>query len=285
MMVRWFQNHKWFPIFFLGWMVVASHTVSAGIRTVDFGGEKWEQLKGKHFVVYYHASQNIDEAKAILREAEEFYRKIGDAVGFTRYSDYWTWEQRAKIFIFSDQNAFMRRTGAPKWSMGYADRDSFLFQSRVIVTYQQEAVLLDELLPHEIAHLILHDFIPLSNLPVWIDEGIAQLYEKNKYHVVDQMMRVLVPRGQYLPFDFLNNCDIRREKNAQRVELFYAQSLSVIRFLREEHGKESFRQFCRNLRDKKPVEEALRSAYSQKFRSLKDLEDAWVAFISNTFRK
>jgi len=262
--------------------------ITAGIESagadfldVEFGGETWRLLRGRHFVVYYDPSVSASTAADILRAGEEYYREIGEVVGFTRYSDFWTWDQRAKIFIFSDQRSFQQRTGAPSWSTGYADRDSYLFQSRAIVTYLQEAGWIEGLLPHEISHLILHDFIPTENLPVWIDEGIAQLFEKDKHVMADRIMRSLVRRGQSIPLRVLNRWDIRQETDAVKVEVFYAQSLSLVRFLREEFGYENFCRFCRSLRDGKSLEEALQSAYPVKIRGLDDLQAQWRSFINN----
>ena len=171
----------------------------------------------------------------------------------------------------------------PLWSIGYSDRDSYMFNSRAIVTYQQEKPLWKELLPHEISHLILHDFIPRGRLPIWIDEGVAQLFEEGKFVPADQLMRRLIGNGQYIKLDFLNSWDIRKEKDPQKVEIFYAQSLSIIRFLRERYGSERFQRFFRNLRDGKEVDEALRSAYPTDIRSLKDLQDAWLNFLKTSF--
>jgi hypothetical protein len=272
----------WRGLFVLWAFICVSLSASlASVRTLDFGGEVWQEIKEKHFIVYYDPGWDGADAKKVLRAAEEYYQKIGDMVGFTRYADFWTWEQRAKIFIFSDQGSFVRRTGAPVWSLGYSDRDSYLFQSRAIVTYRQEERLFDEILPHEISHLILHDFVPAKNLPVWIDEGIAQLHEYGKYEVADKMMTALALAGQYIRFDFLNQWDIRREEDAQKVEIFYAQSLSVMRFLRDYYGSEDFKKFCRNLRDGKSVDESLRFAYPTNLRSLQDLQQAWVKYIIN----
>lgn len=255
----------------------------ARIDYVDFGGENWAQIKGKHFIVYYDPGWDIQAAKNVLKVAEQYYQSITDVVGLTRYSDFWKWDQRAKIFIFPDQESFTARTGAPAWSMAYADRDSMLFESRAIVTYQQEQNLLNAILPHEISHLIVHDSIDSGFLPVWVDEGIAQLFEKNKHRIADRMMHVLASQGRYIKLDFLNRWNVRKEKDVKKVELFYAQSLSVIRFLQNSDGDESFRRFCRNLRDGKEVEDALRSAYPIRFRSLQDLEEAWLEYIRTLY--
>jgi len=273
---------RWIGILLcLGVMIVAwGGYADAGFKDVEFGGETWRILKGRHFVIYYDSLIPQSKARSVLRISEDYYRKIGEIVGFTRYSDFWTWEQRAKIFIFADQKSFHQRTGAPSWSMGYADRDSYLFQSRAIVTYLQEEGWMNGLLPHEISHLILHDFIAPENIPIWIDEGIAQLFESDKYVIADRMMRTLVRRGQFIPLETLNRWDIRRETDAVKVEIFYAQSLSLVHFLREEFGYENFCRFCRSLRDGKPLEESLQSAYPVKIRSLDDLQSAWLSFIN-----
>ena len=45
------------------------------------------------------------------------------------------------------------------------------------------------------------------------------------------------------------------------VNIYYVQAVSLVGFLVERHGAESFTVFCRSLRDGKPMEEALRAAY------------------------
>ncbi len=251
---------------------------------MDFGGLPWYQLKGKHFLVYYALPDHKNAAKRTLRRAEEYYRNIGDMIGFTRYGDYWTWDQRAKIFIFPDQEQFLKYTGAPAWSLGYADRDSYMFRSRAIVTYLQEQGFFDGLLPHEIAHLILHDYMPDTRPPVWFDEGIAQLNEAGKVQRSQAMMEALVPRGQFVSLRLLNRWDIREETDPQKVELFYAQSLSVIRFLRDRYGRNAFHDFCRQVRDGYQMDDALRRAYKGRVDSLDDLQEKWVEGLYNKNR-
>ncbi|HSV43924.1 MAG TPA: hypothetical protein VLJ10_05150 [Candidatus Bathyarchaeia archaeon] len=278
MRLRWY----YIECCLLAFLAVGPLTVqAASVKVVDFGGERWEQIRGKHFLLYYHPNWSAAKAQEVLRLAERYYQEIAETLGFTRYSDFWTWDDRAKIFIFPSQEVFSQKTGAPAWTTGYSDRDSFLFQSRAIVTYQQEAALAEEILPHEVSHLILHDFIPEANLPVWIDEGIAQLFEKEKVRLVDRVMSFLVTNGQFIDVEFLNRWNIRKEHDGKKIEVFYVQSLSIIKFMREEYGHSSFQEFCRHLRDGKDINSALRAAYTGKIHSLKDLEREWLKYIRN----
>ena len=240
----------------------------------------WQELKDKHFVVYYQNKDEQELAKLLLRQAEMYYQKIGGQIGYTRYTNFWTWEERAKILLFHDQQSFVETTGQPPWTTGYADRDTYLFNARVIVTFKQEKEFLDGLLPHEISHLILRDFISDHQIPMWFDEGVAQLQEPAKKEVADRIMRALIKKGAYIPFDIFMVWDIRKEENTQKVQAFYAQSLSVVEFMVETYGSDSFSRLCRYLRDGKGFEEALRSSYSNTVGSLQDLEHKWIMHMS-----
>lgn len=242
--------------------------------------QEWREIKDDHFVVYYDPAVGRDAAQTLLRRAEDYYRKIGDQIGYNRYTNFWTWDERVKIFVFADQKSFVESTGQPAWATGYADRDSQLFKSRVIITYRQEQDFFDGLLPHEISHLILHDFIVSQPIPIWFDEGVAQLNEGNKRATADQMMRVLVAKNKYIALPVLSRWDIRREREPHKVTVFYAESLSLVDFLIKKFGLNAFSQLCRYMRDGKPFEEALRRAYSNYIVSLEDLERQWLEYMN-----
>lgn len=239
-------------------------------------GEEWQQIKDKHFVVYFQKAADKNIAQTLLQKAEVYYKKIGDRIGYARYADFWTWEERVKILLFPDQESFVAATGQPQWSLGYSDRDSRLFKSRTIVTYPQESGFLDGLLPHEISHLIIFDFIPGRALvPLWFEEGLAQLEETDKGAQADRIMHTLAGRGQYLDFDALTRWDVRQERDQLKVEIFYAQSLSIIRFMIKKYGNDAFQRLCRQLREGDALTTALRKAYGGQLDSLADLEKQW----------
>ncbi len=243
--------------------------------------EVWQELKGKHFVVYFDQPDEA-VAKTVLRKAERYYHTIGEQIGYTRYADFWTWEERVKIIIFTDQKSFVARTGQPLWSTAYADRDSYLFHSRTIVTYKQENNFYDGILPHEISHLILKDFISFDvSVPIWFEEGVAQLQESQKSKEAGHLMRTLVKQGKYIPIDTLMHSDISKEHDPRSVAVFYAQSLSIVEFLIQQYGDSAFADLCRNLKDGKEFSEALRLAYHNSMGSFSDLERKWLKFLSH----
>ncbi|MCB9772303.1 MAG: hypothetical protein H6754_07110 [Candidatus Omnitrophica bacterium] len=237
----------------------------------------WKEIKDKHFVIYYEAQSDESLAKDLLRRAEGYYRKIGDEIGYSRTNKLWTWEERVQIFLFATQSSYLANTGQPSWSTGYADRDSRLFKSKTIMTYRQEEGFVDGLLPHEISHLILHDFIPNDErIPVWFDEGVAQMQEKDRRPMARQIMKTLTGGKQYVPFSQFVKFDVRREKDPRKAQIFYVQSLSVVDFLVTKFGNDSFRRLLRSLRDNKDFNEALFSTYSGVFKDLADFERKWI---------
>jgi len=243
--------------------------------------EEWHEIKGKHFVVFYRQDEDKTAARKVLRKAEGYYKKIGAQIGYTRYSQFWTWDERVKIILFHDQQTFMKETGHPNWLLGYSSRDEQVLKSKVIVTYKQEANFFTGFLPHEISHLILGDFLHPRLVPLWFDEGVAQLQEVNKSAMTDSMMRVLVRKGQTIPFEQLTCVtDIRLEKDPNKVMIFYSQSLSVVEFLIKRYGINAFRQLCRNLKDVS-FEKALKKAYLNQLMSIADLERQWIKYMGD----
>ena len=61
------------------------------------------------------------------------------------------------------------------------------------------------------------------------------------------------------------------------VNLFYAESLSIVDYLIKNFGSDSFVTFCQALRDKKDFARALSSSYN--FSNVRELDEAWLKYI------
>ena len=141
---------------------------------------------------------------------------------------------------------------------------------------------MDGLLPHEISHLILRDFIGEGvKIPIWFDEGVAQLNEGDKGKEAHGYLKRFMEAHQPIPIDILHEWDIRQEKDEDKVAVFYAQSVSMVDFLIKKYGSTVFGRLCRNLREKKSMDEALRVASSNAIGSLKDFETKWLTYMKN----
>lgn len=241
--------------------------------SLDVFAQEWREEKGDHFVVYY-----VTEAarpKEIIRKAEIYYNRIADDLGYPRYSNFWQWEKRVKIYIHPSKEAFQKATGQPAWSHGMA---SYLDKS--IHAIETNDNFLDAVLPHEITHLIFRDFVGFKGeVALWMDEGVAQWEEDDKREAALAVMPELVARAEVMTTQTLTSLDIRSEQDPKKVRIFYMQAISLVDFLIKNYGASSFTALCRELRDGKSLLAAMRAAYSNSIRDLEDLDDKWRKYV------
>lgn len=241
---------------------------------------RWQELKGNHFIIRYAPGISAGWAGMVLNRAELYYDSIARQIGFTRYRDFWTWESRVPVYVYADHQSFREATGLSEWSKGVAIRDERAATSRAIVSYQQEEEFLDGVLPHEISHLILRDYIgPDRFIPVWFNEGVAQLQEAGKTDYARRVMPALAGQGQYLPFAWFLRYDIRGETDPKTVSVFYLQSVSIVDFLTQQYGNFRFHELCAGMRDGRSFEDSLGRVYYPEIRSLDDFEKKWLSYM------
>ncbi|MBI5150061.1 MAG: hypothetical protein HZA28_04735 [Candidatus Omnitrophica bacterium] len=257
---------------------------------------RWQELKGTHFLIYYIGEERF--ARDVLNKAEGYYSRIADELGYARYQGFWTWDKRCKIYIYPDHDSFSKASlNQPEWAEGMAE-----YKSRSIYSYAWKEGFLESLLPHEMTHLIFRDFIGFpGEIPLWLDEGIAQweeearrpsmkamakkAYEEDGFLTVNDMMRLDI---RYLPSR--ENVYIRAalSKGGEHgvvllsgenlIKTYYLEAASMIGFMIERYGGETFTIFCRELRDGKDFENAIRSAYPN-ITSVKDFEERWKEYL------
>lgn len=255
----------------------------------------WQELKGEHFIVYYKQSDEF--ARNVLNKAEDCYRFSAQDLGYSRVSDFWTWNKRVKIYIYNDHESFLTATSQPSWSQGSAD-----YTNKMISSYAWSDGFLESLLPHEITHLVFRDFVGFKGeVPLWLDEGVAQWEEQPKrkalrrvakdylankrFYSLSQLMRMdhaaLNKKADIGPAAQNSNTSVSQtgqQKDDAEITTFYIQSASLVGFLVERYGSESFTVFCRQLRDGKSLEEALNFSYASYMKNINELEKKWMDF-------
>lgn len=231
----------------------------------------WQLLKSTHFFIYYKcASQNtVDD---LAQAAEGCYNNITGELGFNRFN-FWTWEKRAKIYIFDDQQDYRKDTGAASWSAGQA-----VVASKLIKTFVTAPGFLNNVLPHEMAHIIFREMVGFYNpaVPLWLEEGVAS-YQGENISLVKAALAEKIRTGDFIALGDLNRSKISGVEDKKIVELFYEESYSLVKYLISEFGRERFVFFCQSLRDNGNLVGALSKAYS--FSNLAAFEEGWKAYI------
>jgi hypothetical protein len=233
--------------------------------------QQWRIFKSTHFFIFYKSAKE-SQLNALAQRAEEYYDKITVDLGFNRFN-FWTWDNRAKIYLFDSQEDYRKLTGDPHWSAGQAQVDNKLIQ-----TFITAKGFLDNVLPHEMAHIIFREMVGFNNpsVPLWLEEGVASYQEQNNFFVKSDLANE-IKQGGFLDLDSLSRFNAASLKQQADVRLFYLESYSLVKYLIVTFGKDRFVLFCQNLRDKKNLSRALTATYS--FNGLADFESSWKAYI------
>ncbi|MFC1666922.1 hypothetical protein ACFL0P_03540 [Candidatus Omnitrophota bacterium] len=260
--------------------------------------QDWQDLNGEHFIVKFIQDERF--AKDALDKAEVYYRRIAIDLGYPRYSSFWLWENRTKIYIYPDHSSYLKATGQPEWSHGMAE-----YTQKFVASYNGSGEFLDSILPHEIAHLIFRDFVGFKGeIPLWLDEGVAQWSEEKRRPQVNAAVKELYIKDSLLTIKDLTELDLRYFKQKNRIYIrathtregargvlfldtvslvntYYLQAFSVVGFLITKYGSDRFADFCRELRGGKSLNDALKSSYALYVPNLDKLEKRWREYLEH----
>jgi len=234
--------------------------------------EKWNEEKSGHFIIYYKNAPG-DFISLLAEKAEDYYDTITQELGFARF-DFWTWDARAQIYVFDSSEDYRRVTGQPSWSAG-----AVAVEQKIISTYAFARGFTEAMLPHEIGHIIFREFVGFRNpaVPLWLDEGVAAYREKERYSTAKEFLRGKKAKGGFYSLEQLSAIKKAQGLDQQSAQVFYNESFSLVDFLISDHGSRAFVIFCRNLRDKEDLKEAVASSYP--FKSLEEMEEGWLDYL------
>jgi len=222
----------------------------------------------------YYRNAPLEYVDQVISFSENYYNSVTAELGFTRFDQFWTWDKRARIYLYDDKEEYQKYAKQPEWSGAAAN-----VYTREIKTYINMRHFFNSILPHELGHLIFREMVGFNKrLPIWLDEGVVSFLEKDYKRERMNISKALVKVGKYMTIDDLNN--VRTLEGFLIPDIFYAEASSIIEFLVQEYGKDKFVSFCsklRDLRDDQDWQTALKEAYG--FKDLADMNEKWVAFL------
>ena len=231
---------------------------------------RWRVRESDNFRIF-HANPEL--AEQVAQVAESVRRE-----GIKRWSGKapaTPWKPRCEIYLFPNAPQYAQLTGQPVDSPGFSTmgmNQGQITSRRVSVRTDHEGMLA-AVLPHEITHVILADYFTDEQIPRWADEGMAVLMEP----ALEQKRRandLVDPLGKNLlfPIDTLMKMDYPDE---QYWNLYYAQSVSLTRFLVEQGTPAQFIKFLQGAQTR-GFEAELQRAY--KINGFADLQTRWVTY-------
>ncbi|MBI5201920.1 MAG: hypothetical protein HY925_10070 [Elusimicrobia bacterium] len=196
----------------------------------------------------------------------------------------WMAKERVKLAFYADRKSYLGgEYKPPAWSNGIA----FHKEKTVAVYDQPNRKKLLEIISHETTHLFFEGYWWESGKgpPQWLNEGLAMMEETEDPAVPEksewfQTMALLDPE-KTIPFEKFVEVkptqDLNREQDKDAVSLWYVQAFSVVHFLYREHSRQQFRNFCNLLREGKPLEAAVWTAY--RYAGVPELDRSWKAWL------
>ncbi|MCA9250329.1 MAG: hypothetical protein KDA54_04285 [Phycisphaerales bacterium] len=176
------------------------------------------------------------------------------------------WALRIPILIFKDSQDYVGYNPSFEGSAGVTFSDTRTGVPIFIAMYMLDSEgkldrdALEGTLPHEIVHMVIHEWFGGTAVPRWIDEGMARRMEQTRNHYAEAAKTGRdAAAGEYYRFR-----DLFAQKQyphrGDRVWRFYEQSATMILFLLEQYGPDAASAFFTALKQGKSHDEATAGA-------------------------
>jgi hypothetical protein len=135
---------------------------------------------------------------------------------------------------------------------------------------------MDRLIPHELTHLLVYEASgrQVGQVPPWLNEGLATSNEREPDPARRALLEERLENDRLLPLEALC-APFPTEEEAAR--LAYAQSASLVNYIREEYGRQAIRDLVTAYSEDVSCEAGVNRVLGK---SLKGLESAWIAHLS-----
>ncbi len=225
----------------------------------------WQTLEEGPFQVHWYAG-DVAYAQSLLDVAQAGLDKVQDILTVPAP------ERRIEIYAYASANEMqsaLNNTSA-NWIAGHADPDLGVIVV-TIPTGPDQRLLMEQRIPHELMHVMLAHLTgpAYSNLPIWLNEGIAsvsELYPNPDYQV---LVNSAYENDRLLPMETLCTTFPR---DASSVLLAYAQSASFTRHLLHTYGVNRVNQLVAAYADGRNCESGFEAAIGL---SLRQAERRW----------
>lgn len=165
----------------------------------------------------------------------------------------------------------------PEYASGVAYHGLHLVLLSMLAPRGAEAVDLDEVFRHELAHVALEDAVKGKHVPVWFNEGLAIKLSGERYPARMQTLWSATLSGTLIP---LADLDRSFPRDNFEVSIAYAESADFMRFLTRNSDQLRFAAMIERVRDGQAFERAVAEAYGS---DLRRLEFEWRGELDRRF--
>jgi tetratricopeptide (TPR) repeat protein len=196
------------------------------------------QSHGAHFTVLFEGPADEELSRKALDVLEAAYWRVGTAL--------LTFPDRIIPVILYTEQQFRDITRSPGWAAAAYDGRIRVPMRGALMNPEE----LERVLTHEFTHALVQSLAP-RNVPVWLNEGLAVLFEPSGGADTEAQ---LASSSYRLPLQRLAG-SFERLSGAQ-ARMAYAQSVSAVRRLLEEAGAPALVALLQDLGRGEPFETA-----------------------------
>lgn len=239
--------------------------------SVKYSDKPWQIYEEDAFIAF-HRNEGIIKSR-LKGKVGDYCKKVADKLGYEEFKIYDksaspNWGLKFKFYSYRSFETWKKALEAI--GEDPARVAAFASGNRRVAFY--ELYMREDFIYHEIVHEIYRELTKGASVPRWWNEGVGQfaLLTTNdaRRYISESRFRALSNKQISL-----SSGDDSREHN-------YEDGLSVVYFLVREKGKDKFKKFNYNLRDKKRFEDSLSEVYG--FKDINALEKAWVEYLKKT---
>lgn len=270
---------------------------------VDIGEVPWDRLKAEVDGVQV---QYVNEMPPVAHESNFFVvlactQRAAEVITHLceKYTNFLLqkyfhagqeWALRIPIIVFKNHEDYVNVGKLPAQSAGLTRSDAKTGVPIMIALYMLDEdgkldhEALEGTLPHELTHMVIHEWFGGQDVPRWIDEGLARRMEQTRKHYEEaaKVGRDAVA-GEFYQFRALFEQE-QYPARGDRVWRFYEQSATIVLFLLEQYGPESAVAFFETLRQGKSHDDAVAAALGISPEvAVDEFERRWVDWIRKVY--
>ena len=244
-----------------------------GKNKVKYDNFAWRVYKSPHFEVFYYPEFEQHLAR-LVSYLESGYLKLSTGLKHEM-------SQPIPAILYKTHSEFEQTnlypTFVPEGVLAFAEP----LRGRLVLPIDEPPDKLNGLIQHELTHVFAFDLIPRTliqrDIPLWIDEGLADYF-----------------RGAWDPLDLMMIRDAAITDNVPKLSkaefqafsgrLVYNMGHAAFEFMESRYGKEGIRQFLYTLR-KGILGGSTDDIYKQAFRTTpEEFDDAFDKWLKERFK-
>lgn len=245
-----------------------------GKNRVKYDNFKWQIYTTEHFEIYYYPDLE-PHLERIASYAESAYQQISSDLKHDLAF-------KVPMVVFKTQSEFQQQNviqgDIPEGVAAFAEPS----RDRLLLPIDEPPDMLYRLITHEMTHIFEFDIIPRSlirrNIPLWVDEGLAD-FMAGVWRPLDLMTVRDLAVADAVP----KMSDMDDYGNFNNARMVYNLGHAAFEFIESKWGKEGIRQYMFSLR--KSVIGGGENAYEESFRVTPDeFDEQFQKYLKDRFK-